>query len=81
MALVRHYRPSVRMEYEELDGLINVIDKMLNDDESTMDNSERLAFIGASITLEIIRHHEYVEYPHQFVDLFKRYLDTEKGGE
>lgn len=75
MSLVRHYKPSVRMEYEELDGLINAIDGLMEYDEFYSD-TERAAYIGAEVALKIIRHHQYVEYPHQFISLFKHYLDT-----
>lgn len=73
MALIRHYKPSVRLEYEELDGLINVINQQIESGDLSTDME--IAFIGCLATLEIIRHHEYVEYPHQFVELFKVYLD------
>ena len=63
------------MEYEELDGLINVVSQKLEDDEFG-DEAERAAYIGAIITLKIIRHHEYVDYPHQFMGLFSHYLET-----
>lgn len=75
MSLVRHYKPSVRMEYEELDGLIRSINESLEEDEVDGEIA-RAAFIGALIALKIIRHHERVEYPHQFISLFKHYLDT-----
>lgn len=72
MALIRHYKPSVRLEYEELDGLINVINQQLESGDLSTD--VEIAFIGCLATLEIIRNHEYVEYPHQFVELLKHYL-------
>lgn len=75
MSLVRHYKPSVRLEYEEMDGLISVFDRMLEDDEFTSD-TEQAAYIGALVALIIIRHHEYVDYPHQFMNLFAHYLET-----
>jgi hypothetical protein len=56
MALVRHYKPSVRLEYEEMDGLINVYDQTLEADEFTSD-TEKAAYIGALVALKIIRHH------------------------
>lgn len=75
MALVRHYKPSVRMEYEEMDGLIRSISEALEEDE--VDGElDRAAYIGALIALKIIRHHERVEYPHQFISLFNHYLET-----
>lgn len=76
MALIRHYKPSVRMEYEELDGLIRVIDNAADND--MLDTCERAAYIGAEIALNIIRNHELVEYPHQFLSLFEHYLDSAK---
>ena len=68
------------MEYEEMDGLINVIDQALEDDEFESD-VERACYIGSQVTLKIIRHHEYVDYPHQFMDLFKHYLDIPRETE
>ena len=75
MALVRHYKPSVRLEYEEMDGLINVYDQTLEADEFTSD-TEKAAYIGALVALKIIRHHEHVEYPHEVMSLFAHYLET-----
>ena len=75
MALVRHYKPSVRLEYEELDGLMNVFDEALEDGEFDS-KTERASYIGALVALKIIRFHEHVEYPHQFISLFRHYLET-----
>lgn len=75
MSLIQHYKPSVRMEYDELDGLIRTINRKLDDDDFGGDEIERTLYIGALMTLKIIRNHHYVDYPHQFMDLFEHYGD------
>lgn len=74
MAVIRHHRPYVSMDYDDVDGLLNAMTQAIEDGcfEST---TERAAHIGALIALRIIRHHEYVEYPNQFMSLFVHYLD------
>lgn len=68
------------MEYEEMDGLIRTISEALEEGE-VEGELDRAAYIGALVTLKIIRHHERVEYPHQFISLFNHYLERPEDKE
>ena len=76
MSLLNHYKPSVRMEYEELDGLIRLFEQKLEDDDFGGDEIDRTLHIGALMALKIIRNNHYVDYPYQFMDLFNHYADV-----
>lgn len=73
MTLIRHYRPSTRIDHDELDGLLNVLQRRVDEQE---ENGEAIIpyYIGAAIALHIIRYHEFVDVPDDFVALFDRQL-------
>ena len=78
MTLSRVYLPSTRIEHEELDGLLNVLDRRINE---TGENGETSTsyYVGAQIALTIIKCHERVELPDDFMAIFDNYLDRARA--
>ena len=78
MALSRIYRPSTRIEHDELDGLLNVIDRRIAE---SGENGELVTsyYVGAQIALTIIRCHERIELPDDFLAIFDNYLENAKA--
>lgn len=75
MSLISQYQPCVRMGHMELDGLINMIGRKLEDKE--LDSIDAAHYIGALAALHIIRFSYYVEYPDQFIKLMDKYINGE----
>lgn len=73
MPLVRRYNPSVRMDCEELDGLLNALGNRIEEADEGGD-AMTVAYLGAWYAVDIIRHHEFVETQEDFLRLFDKYL-------
>lgn len=70
MTLIRQYRPSARITFDELDGLLKLLSDRI-DDAVENDNSDFSYYIGAYMALEIIRYHEQVDIPQDFMRLLE----------
>lgn len=73
MTLSRIYRPSTRIEHEELDGLLNILERTINE-HGENGESNTPYYVGARIALTILREHERIEMPEDFVLVFDNYL-------
>ena len=73
MALFRSYPANVRIGVDELDGLLRVLDARI-DAMRTDGEADVALYEGARIALSIIRRHERIEYPIDFLSLFELYL-------
>jgi len=74
MTLLREYEPATRVGLFELDGLLS----MLEEKSSELANegcADAYFYLGAYYALSIIRNHERVEYPQEFLELFKQYME------
>ena len=77
---VSDYRPTKRIGIEELDGAINLMSRQIEDIDYSTNSWLYDHYIGALLTLEIIRHGTF-EYPHEFLQVFENRLhDLELGG-
>lgn len=80
MALKREYKPGCRLEYFELDGLLNRLRREV--DEHGEDGEVSTPYYkGAEIAVSIIRYHEFLDTQEDFMRLFERALDDLEGGE
>jgi len=80
MTLARQYRPSVRLDWEELDGLL----RMLDDRIAEMgENGEYITcyYVGARTAASIFRFCEFVDVPADFMRLFDRKIRDIEGDE
>ena len=78
MTLSRIYMPSTRVEHYELDGLLRVLDRAIAEPD---EGQEQLIayYIGAQIALQIIRYHERLETPEDFMFVFNNYLSRREN--
>lgn len=79
MTLSRAYRPYSRLEHYDLDGLLNVLDREI-DERGEADDASTPYYVGAYMTLSIVRYHEFVDTQDDFMRLFARLLDELEGG-
>ena len=77
MTLSRIYRPSTRIEHDELDGLINILDRRIAECIENKDENGSY-YLGAKMALTIIRYHEWVELPDDFMLVFDNYMTNGK---
>ena len=78
MTLARVFRANTRIDHDDLDGLLSVLDR---DIAAARDVGGSAAFYrGARTALSIIRHHEFVDTQADFMRLLDRYRE-EQGGE
>ena len=79
MSLVSQYKPSTRLDHMELDGLLSVLSRRI---EEAGENGEAITpyYIGAHIALSIVRYHEFVDTQHDFMRLFERLFENLEGG-
>ena len=80
MALARMYRPSTRIQHDELDGLLNVLGRTVGE-HGENGEFDTPYYKGAEIALSIIRHHEFLDTQDDFMRLFERALDELEEGE
>ena len=83
MVLIRHYSPQTRLDHYELDGLLNVLDREI-DDMGENGDFRTPYYVGAKIAMQILRFHEFVETQHDFMLIFNKYindLNDEEGSE
>ena len=74
MTLLREYEPATRVGLYELDGLLSMLEGKAR--ELGEDGDEDAYFyLGAYYALSIIRTQGRVEYPHEFLELFKQYME------
>lgn len=78
MTLSRAYRPYTRLEHYDLDGLLSVLDRECDELSRDGDAGARY-YIGAYYALSILRHHEFVDTQEDFMRLFGRLVNDEKG--
>ncbi|MBR3181480.1 MAG: hypothetical protein IKF56_02400 [Eggerthellaceae bacterium] len=74
MTLLREYEPATRVGLFELDGLLAILEgraRRLADEG----DADAYFYIGAYYALSIIRSQARVEYPHEFLELFKQYME------
>ena len=76
--LSRIYLPSTRIEHEELDGLLNILSRTIAEHGERGDY-DTAYYVGAQIALTIIRCHERIEMPEDFIAIFDNYLKRESG--
>lgn len=74
MALCKHYKPYTRLDHEELDGLLNVLSREIAERGEDGDSSTPY-YVGASLAFKILRYHEFVDVPNDFMSLFGHYID------
>ena len=78
MTLIRHYKPSTRLDHYELEGLLNTLRQRVDDIEESGEVNAPY-YIGAAIALHIVRYHEFVDVPADFIKLFDRQLQDMIG--
>ena len=71
MTLLRQYRPSARITFDELDGLLKLADDAVAEHGENGEIST-LYYVGMRETLNIIRYHEWVDFPEDFMLIFER---------
>lgn len=71
MTLIRQYRPSARITFDELDGLLKLLDDEIAE-RGDNGEIETMYFVGAAFALEIIRYHEHVDFPEDFMAIFRQ---------
>lgn len=74
MTLIRHYKPSTRLDYYELDGLLTRLDREIAERGKSGERSADY-YIGAYFAFLILRNNEYVETQDDFMRIFNRYLE------
>ena len=78
MTLFRAYQPNTRIDHYELDGLINRLDREI--DERGEDGDVRVPYlVGAFTAMSIMRHHEIVDTQDDFMRLFYKVLAELEG--
>lgn len=80
MALTRTYRPSTRIQHDELDGLLNVLDRTIAE-RGENGEADTPYYVGAFEALRIIRYHEFLDTQEDFMRLFVLALDELEGGD
>lgn len=80
MTLARMYRPSTRIQHDDLDGLLNVLDRTISEkgEDGELDT---LYYIGAFDALSIVRHHEFVDTQEDFMRLLERLKEERESEE
>lgn len=79
MALARTYRPSTRIQHDELDGLLNVLDRTISE-HGEDGEADTPYYVGAFEALRIVRYHEFLDTQEDFMRLFERALGDLEGG-
>ena len=74
MTLLREYEPATRVGLFELDGLLSMLEEKARELGNEGD-ADAYFYLGAYYALSIIRKQERVEYPHEFLELFKQYVE------
>lgn len=70
MALCKAYKPCTRLGYEELDGLLTVLDRRICETVNDLDSNACYYYTGAALAVHIFRYHEFVDVPDDFIRLF-----------
>lgn len=78
MALVRMYRPQTRLDHEELDGLLAVLDRTIAE-HGENGETDTPYYVGAEMALSIIRFHEFVDTQQDFILLLNHMIDELQG--
>ena len=73
MTLSRIYQPSTRIEHYELDGLLNVLDRTINE-HGENGETDTPYYVGAKIALEMIRKNDRLETQEDFMLVFENQL-------
>lgn len=74
LSLIRHSKPSTRIEHYDLDGLLTRLEQLIA--EHGENGEYRTAYyVGAHTALHILRYHEFVETQHDFMLIFEKLLD------
>ena len=80
MTLARTFRANTRIDHDDLDGLLSVLDREIA--ELGEDGDARTSYyVGARIALSIVRHHEFVDTQADFMRLIRHYIDELEGGQ
>lgn len=74
MTLLREYEPATRVGLFELDGLLSMLEEKARELGNEGD-ADAYFYLGAYYALSIIRKQARVEYPHEFLELFKQYME------
>ena len=77
MALIRVYEPATRIGLLELDGLLSMLGERARELGEDGD-ADAYFYMGALYALSIIREQGRVEYPHEFMELFEKYVEGGK---
>lgn len=73
MTLARTFRANSRIDHDDLDGLLAVLERRIA--EIGEDGDPRTSYyVGARIALSIIRHHEFVDTQADFMRLIDHYI-------
>lgn len=72
MTLIRHYRPSTRIDHDDLRGLMNVLKDRIEESQANGELMTAL-YYGAYLSASIFLHHEFVETQDDFMRLFEKY--------
>ena len=73
MALAKIYQPYTRLNHEELDGLLHIL-KNTTLELSDNGNTDALLYLGAFFALSILRYHEFVDFPDDFMRLLENLI-------
>lgn len=80
MTLARTYSANTRIDHYDLDGLLSVLDRRIDELGSDGDPSTRF-YVGAYSALSILRYHEFVDTQADFMALLDRLYRELEGGE
>lgn len=78
MTLVRAYRPQTRLDHDDLDGLLNALDREIAE-RGENGEADTAYYVGAEMALSIIRFHEFVDTQQDFLSLFDRMVRKAQG--
>lgn len=78
MTLVRAYRPQTRLDHDDLDGLLNALDREIAE-RGENGEADTAYYVGAEMALSIIRFHEFVDTQQDFLLLFDRMVRKAQG--
>lgn len=74
MALSKIYQPYTRLGHLEADGLINVLEREIAERGENGETSTPY-YVGAMTAIKILRYHEFIDVPDDFLNLFDHYIN------
>ena len=78
MTLIRAYRPQTKIDHDDLDGLLYVLDREIQQ-HGENGEADTAYYVGASLALQIIRNYGFVDTQKDFMELFVHLLNELQG--